>query len=286
VNRWPVINPTRAQPLSLRLEQEGAETMQLSGKRAIVTGGLTGIGRATVIEMVREGAAVVSMSRRGEDDETTVRVLAEARAVGDGPVKHLKVDVSDQDSVEAATSAAVQFLGRLDVLVNCAGIAVQASAEDLNAKLLYDDFAVHVMGTAFTNAAAFRHFTKGGGGSIINYASYSGVCGTPGMPSYGAAKGAVVAYSRTIAKDWARHNIRVNIVCPAVMTELVQSWSDAMDEERRAQMDAFFEASIPLGGRLGDVIDAAYLNVFLASDRAKFIHGQLIGVDGGFLMTR
>lgn len=260
--------------------------MQLTGKRVIITGGLTGIGKATLIEMVREGAAVVSMSRRGENDDAATLLLAEAHEVGAGPVRHVKVNVADQDAVEAATSAAAEFLGGLDVLVNCAGIAVPTPAEELNAKLLYDDFAVHVMGTAFMSAAAFRYFAAGGGGSIINHASYSGVCGTPGMPSYGAAKGAVIAYSRTIAKDWARHNIRVNTVCPAVMTELAQSWYDSMDGERRGEMDAFFEASIPLGGRLGNVIDAAYLNVFLASDRAKFIHGQLIGVDGGFMMAR
>jgi NAD(P)-dependent dehydrogenase (short-subunit alcohol dehydrogenase family) len=108
----------------------------------------------------------------------------------------------------------------------------------------------------------------------------------PGMANYSAAKGGVVAFTRTVAKDWAPHRVRVNVVCPGVMTELAQTWYDEMDTERRAQIDAWQASTIPLGGKLGDVDDAANLNVFLTSDMSKFIHGQTIGVDGGMMMSR
>lgn len=137
------------------------------------------------------------------------------------------------------------------------------------------------MGTAFTCAAAFRYM-KNTGGSIINYASYAGECGFPSMPAYSAAKGAVIAYSRTIARDWAKYGIRVNIVCPLVLTELAER---ALNGERGPQLRAFIETSVPLG-RWGKPEEAANLNVFLASDMASFITGQLICVDGGWLMPR
>lgn len=106
------------------------------------------------------------------------------------------------------------------------------------------------------------------------------------MAAYSAAKGGVLAYSRTIAKDWAPYNIRTNVVMPGVITELAEFWMNEMDAERRAQIDAWMAATIPLGGKLGKVEDAANLNIFLASDMAAYIHGQTIGVDGGMFMSR
>lgn len=260
--------------------------MLLDGKRIIVTGGLTGIGKATVLGMTREGAAVVSMSR-GEPEEDRARaVIDAAKALGKGPVSHLQLDVTDQSAVNSVFAEATESMGGLDCLVNCAGLEHQGPAEDLTADILHAQFAVHVMGSVFTNGAAFRHFKAVGGGTIVNYASYAGVCGMPGMANYSAAKGGVIAFTRTIAKDWAPYRVRVNVVCPGVMTELAQTWYDEMDPERRAQIDAWMAGTIPFGGKLGEVDDAANLNIFLASEMSKFIHGQTIGVDGGMMMSR
>jgi NAD(P)-dependent dehydrogenase (short-subunit alcohol dehydrogenase family) len=259
----------------------------LDGKRIIVTGGVTGIGRASVIGMVREGAQVVSMSRKSPDDDGVKAVMSAAADLGPGPAMHLKCDVSDQSAVNAAFSEAIEAMGGLDVLVNCAGWETQEPAEDLTLQHLEAMFAVNVWGTVFTNGAACRHYKTVGGGVIINYASYAGVCGMPGMASYSAAKGAVVAFTRSIAKDWARqYNIRSNLVCPGVMTELAEKFFDEMEPERLAQITAWQQATILLGGKPGEAEDAANLTIFLASDLGKFVHGQTIGVDGGMMMSR
>jgi NAD(P)-dependent dehydrogenase (short-subunit alcohol dehydrogenase family) len=260
--------------------------MLLKDKRVIVTGGLTGIGKATVLSAVEEGAAVVSMSRQSPDSSNAAQVLDAAAQLGKGPIRHLQCDVTDQANVNTAFAEAIDLLGGLDAIVNSAGLEHQGPAEDLTADVLLDQLKVHVLGTAFTNAAAAKHYMTVGGGAIINYASYAGANGMPGMAAYSAAKGGVLGYSRTVAKDWAPHGIRVNVVMPGVITELAESWLKEMDAERRAQIEAWFAATIPLTGKLGKVEDAANLNVFLASDRASFIHGQTIGVDGGMFMGR
>ncbi len=259
--------------------------MLLKGKRIIVTGGVTGIGKATVLACAREGAKVVSISRAKPTEERVQKVINAANELGAGQATHMQADVSNQSIVNSAFERAVAWMGGLDVLINCAGLEQQKPAEDLTEDDLHEQFAVHVLGTAFTNAAAFRYMKKTGG-SIVNYASYAGVCGMPGMPSYSAAKGAVIGYSRTIAKDWAQYWIRVNIVCPGVLTELAESWYKEMSPERMAQINAWMAATIPLGGKLGKMEDAANLNVFLASDMSRFVHGQTIGVDGGMMMSR
>lgn len=259
--------------------------MLLEGKKIIVTGGITGIGKATVLEMVREGASVVSMSRTPAHSEKVVAVLDEAKKLGAGKVLHIQADVSKQEEVNRAFDEAATILGGLDAMANSAGWAVDKPAEDLTEADLWDAYSVHVCGTAFTNMAAFRHM-KEKGGSIINHASYAGVVGMPGMPAYSAAKGAVLAYSRVVAKDWAKYWIRTNVICPAVVTELLQIWYDEMPPERLQQIKDYCVAHIPLGGTPGKVVDAANLNVFLASDKSSFLTGQVIGVDGGYTMPR
>lgn len=256
--------------------------MQLKGKRIILTGGASGIGAATLKAYASEGAAVFSLDI---NDEMGNRSAAEAAQMGLGPIIYRHCDISNQDAVNAAFEEATSILGGLDVLAMIAGIGQLNPAEFLTAKDLDRQYDVHVKGTAFTNGAAFKSMQKTGG-SIINYASYAGVCGMPGMPSYSAAKGAVLGYSRTIAKDWGPYGIRVNIVCPGVMTELAQSWYDAADAEQRAKIDEWQKHNIPLSGKLGNPEDAAALNVFLASDGSRFITGQTIAVDGGMTMPR
>jgi 3-oxoacyl-[acyl-carrier protein] reductase len=259
--------------------------MLLENKRIIVTGGLTGIGKATVLACAKHGATVVSMSRKAPTDPSAVEMLEQARAIGSGSVSHLASDVSVQEDVDRAFDEAAAQMGGLDAMVNCAGDELESPADEMTAAPMQQLFDVNVLGTAFTDAAAFRHM-KDSGGSIINYGSYVGVVGLPGVAAYAASKGAVSAYSRSIAMEWGQYGIRVNVVCPVVMTELYEKGFGLMPPERRAQMEAYFAASIPLGGKPGKAEDSANLNVFLASDMSSFIHGQLIGVDGGMMMPR
>ena len=259
--------------------------MLLEGKKIIVTGGVTGIGKATVLAMAREGASVVSTSRATPDSERTVSVISAAKKLGKGKIAHMRMDVTRQDEVNAVFDQAVEFLGGLDAIVNSAGIEQQKPTENLIEKDLYDQFAVHVLGTAFTNSAACRHM-KGKGGSIINYSSYAGVGTMRMMAAYGVAKAGVIAYTRVIAQEWAPYLIRANVVCPAIMTEMAEVWYAEMSPERLAEITAWQKSVIPLTGTLGKPQDAANLNVFLASDMSNYMTGQLIGVDGGMMMGR
>lgn len=260
--------------------------MMLQGKKIIVTGGVTGIGRASVISMVREGASVVSVSRAAPTSDKAVAVVEAAKKLGSGKVMHMQLDITKQADVNSVFDKAVAFMGGLDVLVNSAGIEQQKPTEDLTEQDLHEQFAVHVLGTAFTNSAACRHMKTTGGGSIINYASYAGVVTMPMMAAYGAAKAGVIAYTRVIAQEWAPYNIRANVLCPAVTSEMSEDWYAEMSPERLAQITAWKKFVIPLTGDLGKPQDAANLNMFLASDLASYMTGQLIGVDGGMMMGR
>jgi NAD(P)-dependent dehydrogenase (short-subunit alcohol dehydrogenase family) len=255
--------------------------MQLEAKRTIITGGASGIAAATVRAFAREGAAVVSLDVNDEDGE---RVAAEAASLGAGPVTYRHCDISKRDEVIAVFEEEVSRLGGLDVLANIAGIEQQVPGEDVTEEDLDLMFAVHVKGTVFTNQAAFRAM-QDAGGSIINYSSYAGVRGFPQMPAYGAAKAAILGWTRIVAQDWGPKWIRVNAVCPAVLTPLAEQWFNEMSPERLAMVEEQLARQIPLGGKLGTVDDAANLNVFLGSDRARFMTGQTIPVDGGQMMV-
>lgn len=257
--------------------------MLLKGKRIIVTAGASGIGKATVLACAREGAAVVSMSRAEPTSERVVRILEEARMLGPGPIAHMQLDVTNQEQVNEVFAKAVALMGGLDVLVASAGQEVDGPAEDVTSDDLFLMFDVNLRGTAFTNVAAFRYM-KDTGGSIINFTSYTAENGLIGGAAYGASKGGVTSYSKVVAKEWGKYGIRVNVSLPVVSTELAEQWFSQMSPEEKARNDATFAATIPLGGKLGRVEDAANLNVFLASDMSRFITGHVIGVDGGMSM--
>ena len=259
--------------------------MLLEGKRVIVTGGLTGIGKATVLACASHGATVVSMSRKEPAHPSAVAMLEEAQAIGVGSVSHMAVDITDQSMVFEVFDAAVAQMGGVDVLIHCAGLEQNIPAELLTRADVQEMIDIHLMGTIFTNQAVFKYMRETGG-SIVNHASIAGVEGQPNMPAYSAAKGAVIGFSRNIAKDWAKYMIRVNMACPAVMTPLVQDYVDSLNPEAKAVWDAWLAATVPLGGALGDPKDAADVNVFLASDLSRFVHGQLVPVDGGMFFTR
>jgi NAD(P)-dependent dehydrogenase (short-subunit alcohol dehydrogenase family) len=255
--------------------------MQLAGKRTIVTGGASGIAAATVRAFAREGAAVVSLD---VNDALGAEVVAEAAGLGPGPVTYRHCDVSQHDEVTTVFSEEITRLGGLDVLANVAGIEQQVPAEDVTEGDLDLMLAVHTKGTSFSNQAAFRAM-RDTGGSIINYSSFAGVRGFPGMPAYGAAKAAILGWTRIVAQDWGKYWIRVNAVCPAVLTPLAEQWFQEMSPDRLALVEDSLARTIPLGGKLGTVDDAANLNLFLASDSARFITGQTIPVDGGQMMV-
>jgi NAD(P)-dependent dehydrogenase (short-subunit alcohol dehydrogenase family) len=251
--------------------------MLLSGKRAIVTGGASGIGAATVRAYVREGARVVSFD---VDEAGGARVCAEAGA----GATFARCDIADRAQVGAAVARAVDSLGGLDVLANVAGVERRTPAEDI-ADAEWDlVFSVNVKGTLYTNQAVFPHL-KDGGGRIINFGSGAGIRGQAGSAHYSASKGAVMAWTRTVAQEWARYRITVNSVVPAIWTPMYDAFRARMGDQERMIHDMAMQHVVPLGGKLGDPdADMAPVMVFLASDAAHFMTGQCVAVDGGMIM--
>ncbi|WP_408899783.1 SDR family NAD(P)-dependent oxidoreductase (plasmid) [Nocardioides sp. R1-1] len=256
--------------------------MQLKGKRVIVTGGGSGIGLETAKSLAKEGARVVVLDI---NEEAGKQAVVEAQELGPGPVIFSRCDISKQDEVNAVFDDAAALLDGLDVMLNIAGNEKNVPAEDVTESEINLIFDVHVKGTMYTNAAAFRHL-KSDGGSIVNYTSLAGITGYPGNPIYGAAKGAVTSWTRNIAKDWGRYRIRANAVAPFVMTPMAQGSFDQVSPEELDKIKSWFKMMVPLGGWLGETRDAANANVFLASEASRFITGQILSVDGGFAMVR
>ena len=243
--------------------------MQLKDKRIIVTGGASGIGAAVVKVFAEEGARVASLD-------------LQAGVAWPGVLGQV-CDVADPASVEQAFATACEHLGGLDVLVHAAAIAPNVAVDDLTLEQWQRVMAVNAGGTFLTNRAARQHMVAGG--RIINFASAAGVIGQPGKAHYTASKGAVLAWTRTVAREWGPSGITVNAICPAMWTPMYEATRASMNPHTLAGHDAFMASHIPLGGRLGDSErDLAPVLVFLAGDGARFVTGQTLMIDGGMVM--
>jgi NAD(P)-dependent dehydrogenase (short-subunit alcohol dehydrogenase family) len=258
-------------------------TDPLTGVRAIVTGGASGMGAGLVGAYAAHGAQVISLDLQpGPGTE----IAEKATAAGPGSAAFIAADVSDKASVDAAFAHATEALGGLDVLVHAAGIAPGAPAEKIAVEDWDNVFAVNARGTFLTNQAAFRYLRESGG-AIVNFASAAGVTGLPNKAHYSASKGAVVAWTRTVAKEWGHLGITVNMIAPAISTPMYATTRSLMTPEQLAALDATLRAEMPIDGALGDIDrDLVPLMVFLAGPGARFITGQIFSVDGGLLMVR
>ncbi len=238
---------------------------RLDGKIAIVTGGLSGIGDAIALRMVAEGATVIAAD-----------ISSHAGTLGDGPLAPLRVDVADAGSVDSMVRAVLQRHGRLDCLVNSAGVGTEIPFLETPLETFDRIVAVNLRGTFIVGQAAARAMSTRGGGSIVNIASISGMTGNAGRSAYGASKGGVVTLSRVMAVDLASHGIRVNVLAPGpVETPLVARMHSA---ETRAQW--LDRTPLHRYARPEEMAGAA---VFLCSEDASFITGHVLAADGGFL---
>lgn len=257
--------------------------MSLSGKRIIVTGGSRGIGEAAVRGFVKQGARVYSL----DIDEVLGAPLAkQINNAGPGSATYLKCDISDRTSVDAAFDTAAAAMGGLDVLAHIAGVHRHAPTHQVPDETLSWIFAVNFNGTVFTNGAAYRHM-EASGGSIINFGSESGLTAGIDNAVYGASKGAVHSWTRSVAREWGAKGIRVNAVLPYVVTPMYAAFRKALSPEDLAAHDRATAEQVPLGGKFGDPdTDLAPVLVFLADEGSRFITGQLIPVDGGLISVR
>jgi 2-hydroxycyclohexanecarboxyl-CoA dehydrogenase len=245
----------------------------LAGKVVLVTGAARGIGAGIARAAAGAGAAVAL----GDVAETTVREAAEAigpRALG------LRMDVSDAHSVRAAVAEAEARLGPLDVLVNNAGVDVIQPFLESSEETWDRLWAVNLKGTLLATRAVLDGMVARGRGRILNIGSDAGRAGSSAEAAYSATKGGVIAFSKALAREVARHGITVNCVCPGPTdTALLEQVRD-YDEKLHASL----ARAIPLR-RLGRPEDVAAAVVFLASDAAAYITGQTLSVSGGLTMA-
>ena len=244
--------------------------MLLENKIAVVTGAGRGIGRGIALALAREGAmVVVNYNGSKERAEEVVRTIEEAG----GKAAAIQCNISDFEAAKEFFANVVKEYGRIDILVNNAGI----TKDNLMMKMSEEEFQsviqTNLAGTFHGVKFVTRPMMKQRQGRIINIASVSGVIGNMGQANYSASKAGVIGLTKAAAKELASRNITVNAVAPwFVATEMTDVLSDSVKEAA--------VATIPLG-RFGEVEDIAETVVFLASDKAKYITGQVICVDGG-----
>ena len=245
---------------------------KLENKVAIITGGASGIGEATVKLFIEEGCKVTV----ADIDQDALDSIAEEH--GD-KVFVLKVDVSDPKEVEGMVQKTVAHFGKLDILHNNAGIGGFGLVPDITSEEWHKVFSIDVDGVFYGCKYAIPEMKKNGGGAIINTASISGMGADYAMPSYNASKGAVINLTRTLANDHGEDNIRVNAVCPGpVATPLLNI---AVEDEDILKA---YQKVIP-SGRIGKPEEIAKVLLFLASDDSSYVNGTTIVADGG-LMAR
>lgn len=246
-----------------------APTTGLEGKVAVVTGGSRGIGRAIALGLSAQGAKVVIGAR---NPEAAQKVVAEIEAAGAEGIA-VAADISREAEADGLIQAGLKRFGRLDVLVNNAGITkdgllIRMKEEDWDAVM-----DVNLKGAFFTTRAALRPMLRAQSGRIVNISSVAGTMGIPGQANYSASKAGLIGFTKAVAKEVASRSITVNAVAPGfIETEMTA----VLSEDRKKS----YLGQIPMG-RFGAAEEVAALVSFLVSEAASYITGQVITIDGG-----
>ncbi len=250
------------------------QELELAGRMALVTGGASGIGRATVLRLVGAGCRVAALDR---DEAGLAGLVGE---LGEGRCVPVEVDLADPASTRGAVRAAIDRLGGIDIVVNNAGVGFRADAVETTLEQWDLTFAVNVRAPFIVCQEVIPHMLERGAGVIVNVASVAGLIGITSRAAYGASKAALISLTQNLTVDFAARGIRVNCVAPGtVETPWVDRMVAGADDPGalRQQM-----AARQVIGRLGTVEEIADAILFLASPRASFFHGSVVVVDGGY----
>jgi 3-oxoacyl-[acyl-carrier protein] reductase len=253
----------------------------LEGKIAIVTGGATGIGAATSRLLAAKGAHVVVTS---EQPIAAIQAFADEIVAGGGRASALTCDVTDPAAIAALVAEVDRVHGRIDILVNCAGLCVFGPVESVAPDKVAAMFAVNTVGPILLVRATLPIMRRIGGGAIVNVASGAAVIGVEGLAAYAASKAGIAHFTRTIAPELKGSAIRVNAVAPgSVRTPMLGFVGDTLTPEQEAGMVRRAAATVsPYGNPMMEPEDIADVIGFLVSDQARGLQGTMIVADQGF----
>lgn len=244
--------------------------MILDGKVAVISGGTRGIGNAIAWKFAEQGANLAIIATR--DNERNKKAIKELSETG-RDVRLYICDVKDPEQVVSVAEEILADFGSVDVLVNNAGITRDNLLPSLSVMDIDDVIDVNLKGTIYLTRAFVRSFVKQRHGNIVNISSVVGLMGNKGQANYAASKAGIIGFTKTVAKEYGRRNIRCNAIAPGyIATEMTATLNEEQTNEIAKQL--------PLG-RLGQPDDVADLALFLAGDSSRYITGEVIKVDGG-----
>jgi 3-oxoacyl-[acyl-carrier protein] reductase len=250
--------------------------MRLEGKKAVVTGGGRGVGRAVSLAFGGEGADLVINYVRNE--EAASEVVSELRKMGRDAIA-VKANVALKEDAERLIATCLERFGRIDILVNNAGISNPAMLHKMTEQQWDEVVDIHLKGAFLCTQAASRHFMEQNYGKIINVTSVAGIVGTTGQINYAAAKGGLISFTKSCARELARYHVTANVISLGIV---------ATDMTKKLQEDPklreIYMRRILLN-RYAEPEDIGPSFVFLASDESNYVTGQLLCVDGGYGLT-
>lgn len=249
------------------------DMFKLDGRVAIITGASKGLGEVMALALAQAGADLTITSRHQDEiDDAAEKIRKETGR----RVLALESDVTDRQAVESMVERTLDELGRIDILINNAGINYRTSLLDVDDEKWRESLAINLTGPMLCSRAVGPHMIERRSGKIVNISSMVGLVGLPDRTPYCSTKGALVQFTRALALEWAPHNIQVNAICPGPFaTPLnIPLLSDP-------EVKAKFVSRIPLG-RFGDLEELGGATVFLASDASNFMTGSMLSIDGGW----